>query len=43
MVVSGAGLQYKMVSRIAVAWILTLPFTIIVAGTLYYFLAGPGR
>jgi PiT family inorganic phosphate transporter len=41
MVVSGAGLQYKIVSRIIIAWVLTLPVTILVSGTLYYLLAGP--
>jgi PiT family inorganic phosphate transporter len=42
MVVSGAGLQYKVISRIVIAWLMTLPVTIIVSGTLYYVLAGPG-
>jgi phosphate/sulfate permease len=42
MVSSGAGLQYKMISRIVIAWVLTLPVTILVSGTLYYVLAGPG-
>jgi inorganic phosphate transporter, PiT family len=41
MVSSGAGLQYSVISRIIVAWILTLPVTILVSGTLYYVLAGP--
>jgi inorganic phosphate transporter, PiT family len=41
MVSSGAGLQYKIVSRIVIAWVLTLPVTILIAGTLYYVLAGP--
>jgi PiT family inorganic phosphate transporter len=39
MVSSGAGLQYKVISRIAVAWVLTLPVTILVSGTLYCILA----
>jgi PiT family inorganic phosphate transporter len=39
MVSSGARLQYKVISRIVIAWVLTLPVTIVVAGTLYYFLA----
>jgi PiT family inorganic phosphate transporter len=39
MVASGAGLQYGMVSRILVAWVLTLPVTILIAGGLYYLLA----
>ena len=41
MVGHGAGLQYKVLSRIALAWLLTLPVTILVAGTLYYLLASP--
>jgi PiT family inorganic phosphate transporter len=41
MVASGAGLQYGMVSRILVAWVLTLPVTILIAGGLYYLLASP--
>ena len=42
MVTSGAGLQYKVISRIVIAWVLTLPVTIVVAATLYYVLAAPG-
>jgi PiT family inorganic phosphate transporter len=41
MVSSGARLQYKVLSRIVIAWVLTLPITILVAGTLYYVLAKP--
>jgi inorganic phosphate transporter, PiT family len=41
MVTSGAGLRYGMVSRIAIAWIFTLPVTILIAGGLYYLLASP--
>ena len=41
MVGHGAWLQYKVLSRIALAWLLTLPVTIVVAGTLYYLLASP--
>jgi inorganic phosphate transporter, PiT family len=41
MVTSGAGLQYGMVSRILMAWALTLPVTILIAGGLYYVLASP--
>jgi inorganic phosphate transporter, PiT family len=41
MVSSGAGLQYKVISRIVIAWVLTLPVTIVIAGALYYVLAGP--
>jgi PiT family inorganic phosphate transporter len=41
MVASGAGLQYGMISRILIAWVLTLPITILIAGSLYYLLASP--
>lgn len=41
MVASGAGLRYAMIRRIVLAWVLTLPTTIIVAGGLYYLLASP--
>jgi inorganic phosphate transporter, PiT family len=41
MVASGAGLQYGMISRILIAWLLTLPMTILIAGGLYYLLASP--
>jgi len=41
MVSSGAGLQYQMVRRILIAWVFTLPVTILVAGGLYYLLASP--
>jgi PiT family inorganic phosphate transporter len=41
MVTCGAGLQYSMISRILIAWIFTLPVTIIVAGGLYYLLSSP--
>jgi inorganic phosphate transporter, PiT family len=41
MVASGAGLRYGMVSRMAIAWGLTLPVTILIAGGLYYLLASP--
>ncbi len=41
LVSSGAGLQYNAISRIVIAWVLTLPVTILVSGTLYYVLAGP--
>ncbi len=41
MVTSGAGLKYGMVSRIIIAWVFTLPVTILIAGVLYYFLASP--
>lgn len=41
MVASGAGLKYGMISRIAIAWLITLPVTISIAGGLYYFLANP--
>jgi inorganic phosphate transporter, PiT family len=41
MVAARAGLQYSMLSRILIAWCLTLPVTIVVAGGLYYLLANP--
>jgi PiT family inorganic phosphate transporter len=41
MVVAKAGLQWSMLSRIAVAWLITLPVTIVVAAGLYYVLAKP--
>lgn len=41
MVSSGAGLQYGMLSRIAIAWLVTLPVTIVLAGALYYFFESP--
>jgi PiT family inorganic phosphate transporter len=41
MVASGAGLRYAMIRRIVLAWVLTLPVTILVAGGLYYVLANP--
>lgn len=42
MVASGAGLQYPMLSRIALAWIVTLPVTMLISGVLYYILTSPG-
>jgi inorganic phosphate transporter, PiT family len=41
MVTSGTGLQYGMISRILMAWVLTLPVTILIAGGLYYLLESP--
>jgi PiT family inorganic phosphate transporter len=41
MVTSGAGLRYGMLSRIVIAWLITLPVTIVIAGGLYYLLASP--
>jgi PiT family inorganic phosphate transporter len=41
MVTSGAGLKYGMISRIVIAWLVTLPMTIAIAGGLYYLLASP--
>jgi inorganic phosphate transporter, PiT family len=41
MVTSGTGLQYGMISRILMAWGLTLPVTILIAGALYYLLESP--
>jgi PiT family inorganic phosphate transporter len=41
MVASGAGRRWCMIRRIVMAWVLTLPVTILVAGGLYYLLASP--
>jgi len=41
MVSSGAGLRYRMISRIAIAWLFTLPATILIAGGIYYLLTNP--
>jgi PiT family inorganic phosphate transporter len=41
MVASGAGLNFKMFYRILIAWLVTLPITIVVAAALYYLLADP--
>jgi PiT family inorganic phosphate transporter len=42
MVTAGAGLQYGTLSRILMAWVLTLPVTILIAGAIYHVLAAPG-
>jgi PiT family inorganic phosphate transporter len=39
MVTSGAGLKYGMISRIVIAWLVTLPVTIVIAAGLYFLLA----
>lgn len=41
MVVSGAGLHFPMLSRIVIAWLVTLPVTIVLAGGLYYLFESP--
>jgi PiT family inorganic phosphate transporter len=41
MVSGGQGVQGKMVSRIVMAWLFTLPATILIAGGLFYVLANP--
>jgi PiT family inorganic phosphate transporter len=41
MVSSGAGLRYGMLSRIAIAWLITLPVTILISGVIYYVLESP--
>jgi PiT family inorganic phosphate transporter len=41
MVSSGAGLQYSTLSRIAIAWLVTLPVTMLISGVLYYVLEAP--
>lgn len=38
MVTSGAGLHFSMLRRIVIAWLVTLPVTIVIAGGLYYLL-----
>jgi len=38
---TASGLQYKVISRIVIAWVLTLPITIVISATLYYLLASP--
>ena len=39
MVGSGAGLQGKVIWQIALAWVLTLPMTVLIAGGLFLILA----
>ena len=41
MVISGAGLHFPMLSRIVIAWLVTLPLTILIAGGLYYLFESP--
>ena len=41
MVAAGAGLQFPMLYRIAIAWLVTLPVTILIAGGLYYLFEAP--
>lgn len=41
MVTGGQGLQGGMVSRIVMAWVFTLPATIVIAGSLFYLLSNP--
>jgi PiT family inorganic phosphate transporter len=41
MVANSAQLRYRMLSRIVLAWVLTLPITMLISGTLYYLLAAP--
>jgi inorganic phosphate transporter, PiT family len=41
MVADGAGLKYRSISRIVLAWVLTLPVTMLISAALYYFLANP--
>jgi hypothetical protein len=38
---AGAGLQWAMLSRIVITWLVTLPVTIVIAGRLYYLLESP--
>ena len=41
MVVSGAGRRMNTLSRILIAWLATVPLTILVAASLYYLLEAP--
>lgn len=41
MVTSGAGLQYGVISRVLVAWLFTLPITVLISAAIYYVLASP--
>ena len=41
MVISGADLHFPMLSRIVIAWLVTLPVTILIAGGLYYLFESP--
>jgi inorganic phosphate transporter, PiT family len=41
MVAAGAGLQFPILRRIVVAWLVTLPVTILIAGGLYYLFESP--
>jgi PiT family inorganic phosphate transporter len=41
MVAGGQGVEGGMVSRIVMAWVFTLPATILIAGALFYLLANP--
>jgi inorganic phosphate transporter, PiT family len=41
MVTAGAGLQFPMLRRIVIAWLVTLPVTILIAGSLYYLFETP--
>jgi inorganic phosphate transporter, PiT family len=41
MVTAGAGVQFPMLRRIVIAWLVTLPVTILIAGGLYYVFESP--
>jgi PiT family inorganic phosphate transporter len=41
MVSAGAGLQYATISRIVMAWVFTLPVTILISAGIYYLLVSP--
>lgn len=41
MVAARAGLHFAMLRRIVIAWLVTLPVTILIAGGLYYLLESP--
>jgi len=38
---SGARLQYGVMSRILMAWLFTLPVTVLISAGIYFFLADP--
>jgi inorganic phosphate transporter, PiT family len=41
MVTSEAGLQYGVMSRLLMAWLFTLPDTVLIYAGIYFFLADP--
>ena len=41
MVAGGQGVQASMLTRIGLAWVFTLPATMLISGGLFYLLANP--